>query len=86
MEQMMERLLACLEMLVACLDAMEAYPEMMEANQEKIERVKSTHVPTALQGWASNILDKDPKEATYEETIRALGEPIWGPASTCRVP
>jgi hypothetical protein len=52
-----------------------------EANQEKIgagvERydlaahLKDMQLLTAPQGWAADVLHGDPKEATYEETIRA---------------
>jgi hypothetical protein len=52
-----------------------------EANQEKTgagverydlaPRVRDMHLLTTPQGWASDVLHGDPREVTYEETIRA---------------
>jgi hypothetical protein len=59
----------------------EKFEVKTEANQEKVDTVvepykwapcvKATHVLTALQGWACNVLHGAPKGATYKETIRA---------------
>jgi hypothetical protein len=54
----------------------------MEANQEKLEAVvehyklplciKAMHLPTTLQGWASDIPHGVHEGAIYEETAGAL--------------
>jgi hypothetical protein len=52
---------------------MEANQEKTESMTEHYERVlhaEATHVLTALQDWACDVLHADPKGVTYEEIIR----------------
>jgi hypothetical protein len=34
--------------------------------------IKATHLLAALQGWASDVLHKVPKEVTFEEIIEDI--------------
>jgi hypothetical protein len=49
----------------------------MKATQEKIEYTKDMHVPTATQGRVSDVLSRDPKEVTHEETTGELEDRFW---------